>query len=113
MIRVAYFFLRKAKDLGLGDYDLKNIEVIGDLRHIPDFKLPPLGGEAIFKNEAIQAMMTSRTTVRPKAYPDLCSGCGTGCRPVSCLGSFYGRCGSRKVGSRQMYNLFLLSGNLP
>jgi NAD-dependent dihydropyrimidine dehydrogenase PreA subunit len=70
-------FLRKAKDLGLGDYDLKNIEVIGDLRQIPDFKLPPLGGEAIFKNEAIQAMMTSRTTVRPKADPDLCSGCGT------------------------------------
>jgi uncharacterized protein (DUF362 family)/NAD-dependent dihydropyrimidine dehydrogenase PreA subunit len=70
-------FLQKAKNLGLGDYDLKNIEVVGDLRQIPDFKLPPLGGEAIFKNEAIQAIMTSRTTVRPKADPDLCSGCGT------------------------------------
>ncbi len=58
-------FLQKAKEVGLGDYDLSSIEIIGELKPLPNFKLPPLGGEAIFNNEAVQAVIHSRTIVRP------------------------------------------------
>ncbi|MDA8326515.1 MAG: DUF362 domain-containing protein [Nitrospiraceae bacterium] len=80
-------FLRKAKEAGLGDYDLNTIEVIGELKRLPDFKLPPLGGDALLQNVAIQQMIHSRTVLRPKADPDRCTGCGT-CAdhcPVSAL----------------------------
>lgn len=70
-------FLQKAKEVGLGDYDLKTIEVIGELKTLPSFKLPPLGGEAIIGNEAIQQAIHSRTIVRPQADPELCTACGT------------------------------------
>ena len=69
-------FLRKAKEAGLGDYDLSAIEVIGELKRLPDFKLPPLGGQAIFRNETMQAMIHNRTLLRPQADPELCTGCG-------------------------------------
>lgn len=70
-------FLRKAKELGLGDYDLDSIQVIGALKPLKDFRLPPLGGEAIFHNETIQEMLQERTLLRPKADPELCTACGT------------------------------------
>ncbi len=70
-------FLKKAREVGLGDYDLDKIEIIGELKTLPDFKLPPLGGEAIMENEVIQEMMHSRTLVTPQANPDLCTACGT------------------------------------
>lgn len=70
-------FLQKAKEMGLGDHDLGTIEVIGALKRLPDFKLPPLGGEAIFDNAVIQEVIHSRTIVRPQADPELCTGCGT------------------------------------
>lgn len=70
-------FLQKAKELGLGDYDLSKIEVIGELKILPNFKLPPLGGEAIFNNDALQAVIQGKTILRPEADPDLCTGCGT------------------------------------
>ena len=70
-------FLQKAREAGLGDYDLKSIEVIGDLKRLPDFKLPPLGGEATMQNEAIQTMLYNRTLLRPQADPGKCTGCGT------------------------------------
>jgi uncharacterized protein (DUF362 family)/NAD-dependent dihydropyrimidine dehydrogenase PreA subunit len=70
-------FLQKAKEAGLGDYDLSKIEVMGELKQLPDFKLPPLGGEAILHNETIQAMLHQRTLLRPQADAELCTGCGT------------------------------------
>ena len=70
-------FLQKAKEVGLGDYDLSRIEIIGELRQLPDFKLPPLSGEANLKNKAMQAGLHSRTLLRPQADPKLCTGCGT------------------------------------
>jgi uncharacterized protein (DUF362 family)/Pyruvate/2-oxoacid:ferredoxin oxidoreductase delta subunit len=70
-------FLRKAREMGLGDYDLNQIEVIGELKKLPDFKLPPLGGEAILQNETIQSMICQKALLRPQADPELCSGCGT------------------------------------
>ncbi len=70
-------FLRKARQLGLGVHDLARIDIMGELRILPDFKLPPAGGEAITQNQAIQEIMKSRTLLRPKADPALCTGCGT------------------------------------
>jgi uncharacterized protein (DUF362 family)/NAD-dependent dihydropyrimidine dehydrogenase PreA subunit len=70
-------FLQKAREMGLGDYDLNQIEVNGELKKLPDFKLPPLGGEAILQNETIQSMICQKTLLRPQADPELCSGCGT------------------------------------
>lgn len=70
-------FLRKAKELGLGHYELSEIEIIGQLTPIPDFKLPPMSGEAIFSNLAIQEIMTQKITLRPKVDPHLCTKCGT------------------------------------
>lgn len=70
-------FLQKAKQEGLGDYDLRTIEVIGKLQPIADFKLPPLGGEALLNNEPMQQMIHDRMTLRPRADHELCTACGT------------------------------------
>src|SRR5512136_2244865 len=70
-------FLQKAKEAGLGDYDLRTIEIIGELKQLSDFKLPPLGGEAILGNEAAQERLHSRTILRPQVDPELCTACGT------------------------------------
>jgi uncharacterized protein (DUF362 family)/NAD-dependent dihydropyrimidine dehydrogenase PreA subunit len=70
-------FLQQAQEKGLGDYDLDRIAVVGELKPIPDFKLPPLGGEAIHNNEAIQSFIHQRTLLRPQADPEACTGCGT------------------------------------
>ena len=80
-------FLEKAKEAGLGDYDLKTIEVIGELKRLSDFKLPPLSGETLFKNETLNAFLHSKTIMRPGADPDLCTACGTCVEqcPVSAL----------------------------
>jgi uncharacterized protein (DUF362 family)/NAD-dependent dihydropyrimidine dehydrogenase PreA subunit len=69
-------FLQKAKEKGIGDYDLRRIEVIGELNRLPDFRLPPLGGEAIADNPAMQELLQSRIILRPEADPELCTGCG-------------------------------------
>ncbi len=69
-------FLQRAKELGLGDYDLRKIEIVGELKRIPDFKLPPLGGEVLFRNEEIQQVMQQKSTLRPTPDPELCVGCG-------------------------------------
>lgn len=70
-------FLQRAKEAGLGDFDIDRIEVLGELKRLPDFKLPPLGGEVIMQNEAIQSMLHDRTLLRPQADPELCTACGT------------------------------------
>ncbi len=70
-------FLQKAKEAGLGNYEINSIEIIGELKRLPDFKLPPLGGEAILRNETMQTLIRSRTLLRPQADPDKCTSCGT------------------------------------
>jgi uncharacterized protein (DUF362 family)/NAD-dependent dihydropyrimidine dehydrogenase PreA subunit len=70
-------FLQRAKQVGLGDYDLSTIEIIGELKKISNFKLPPLSGEAILGNEAAQARLHGRTILRPQVDPKLCTACGT------------------------------------
>ena len=68
--------LQKAKEMGLGDFDLSSIEVIGELKPLPNFKLPPFSGEVLIQNEAIQTLIRNRTLMRPQADPELCTGCG-------------------------------------
>ncbi len=70
-------FLQKAREMGLGDYELNAIEIIGELKPLSAFKLPPLSGEALMRNEPMEAMFRSRTLMRPKADPELCTGCRT------------------------------------
>jgi ferredoxin len=70
-------FLRKAREEGLGEYDIRKIEILGELTPLPDFKLPPLGGSAVQNNPAIQERIEARTLLRPQADPALCNGCGT------------------------------------
>lgn len=70
-------FLQKAKEAGLGDYAFDTIELIGELEKLPDFRLPPLGGEAHLKNENLVTFLQSKTLMRPKADPALCTGCAT------------------------------------
>jgi uncharacterized protein (DUF362 family)/Pyruvate/2-oxoacid:ferredoxin oxidoreductase delta subunit len=70
-------FLRKAKEVGLGEYDLSKIEVIGELKRLPGFKLPPLSGDMIARNETVQESLQQRIALRPKADPQLCTECGT------------------------------------
>lgn len=70
-------FLQKAKEAGLGDYDVDRMEILGDLEVLRDFKLPPLGGEPLFRSETVREMMLQRTSLRPKADPALCTACGT------------------------------------
>jgi uncharacterized protein (DUF362 family)/NAD-dependent dihydropyrimidine dehydrogenase PreA subunit len=70
-------FLQKAKELGLGDYDLAAIEIIGELKRVPNFKLPSSGYTSTYQDGPIQELLRSRTLLRPKADPDKCTGCGT------------------------------------
>ncbi|MBI5016125.1 MAG: DUF362 domain-containing protein [Deltaproteobacteria bacterium] len=80
-------FLRHAKEAGLGEYDRTAIEILGEFRTVPDFRLPPLGGEAVMQNEGLQALLQQRLHLRPRATPDACTGCGTCVEqcPVSAL----------------------------
>ncbi len=70
-------FLRQAKAAGLGDFDPDSINIEGTLETIPDFVVPPLGGEALIDNPMIQAMIHSKTVLHPKADPERCTLCGT------------------------------------
>ena len=68
--------LQKARELGLGDFDLQNIEIMGELEQIGDFKLPPVSGEYHMANQDIQEMMRTKAGLKPQADPELCTGCG-------------------------------------
>jgi NAD-dependent dihydropyrimidine dehydrogenase PreA subunit len=69
-------FLQKAKEFGLGDFAEETIRIEGQMRVLDNFKLPPLGGEAIAGNPMLQQLMSSKAGVRPKADPELCTACG-------------------------------------
>ena len=70
-------FLRIAKAMGLGEFEASKIQIDGKLEVLSNFKLPPLGGEAIVGNPTILNLLESRSKVRPKADPDLCTACGS------------------------------------
>ena len=69
-------FLRRAQAAGLGDYDLSKLEIVGTLETLPDFQLPPLGGEAIAGNRELQQFMQHLVDVRPQVDAERCTACG-------------------------------------
>ncbi|MFH1139858.1 MAG: DUF362 domain-containing protein [Pseudomonadota bacterium] len=72
----ALYFLREARDLGLGEFDAAAIQLDGELQPIPDFKWPPsLKGEQAISEEMVR-LLYARTLVRPRADPEKCTRCG-------------------------------------
>ncbi len=69
-------FLQKAKMMGLGEFEAHRIRIDGEMRILCDFKLPPLGGEAIAGNPAIQDLMLTKTRLKPQTDPERCTACG-------------------------------------
>ena len=69
------------------EIQVSEIEILGDLKPLPDFKLPPMGGSAVQNNPAVQERIEARTLLRPQADSALCTGCGTCVEqcPVSAL----------------------------
>ena len=80
-------FLQKAKECGLGDFAASEIAIDGHMVILADFKLPPLGGEAIAGNQAMQQLLHAKINVIPQADPELCTACGACVEhcPVSAL----------------------------
>jgi uncharacterized protein (DUF362 family)/NAD-dependent dihydropyrimidine dehydrogenase PreA subunit len=76
-----------AREKGLGNFDPKNLQVIGNASAIPGFKLPPRTSMTSPTPEDRLAFFTSRSSLRPKADEDLCTGCETCVEqcPVSAL----------------------------
>ena len=70
-------FLQRAASDGLGSFAEDRIEVIGELPVLEDYKLPPLGGEAIAGNKSMQEMICGRTLLLPRVDPETCTACGT------------------------------------
>jgi uncharacterized protein (DUF362 family)/NAD-dependent dihydropyrimidine dehydrogenase PreA subunit len=70
-------FLAKAARAGLGSCAMGDIRIDGELARLDNFKLPPLGGEAIQDDTAIQEMFTSKTALIPTPDPHGCTACGT------------------------------------
>jgi len=69
-------FLQKAQEMGLGSFNADDIEIDGELLILPDFKLPPLRGEAIASNPKVQELMQTKSELRPQADSELCTACG-------------------------------------
>jgi uncharacterized protein (DUF362 family)/ferredoxin-like protein FixX len=70
-------FLQRAAESGLGTWNMDEIRIDGHLEPLSNFKLPPLGGEAIQDNTAVQDMLESKTRLTPRADPDSCTSCGS------------------------------------
>jgi uncharacterized protein (DUF362 family) len=69
-------FLKIAREWGLGDFDADKILVNDEMPVLDDFKLPPLGGEAIVGNPEVLEVLEAKTLMRPVADPELCTACG-------------------------------------
>lgn len=69
-------FLVNAAEAGLGSWRLSDIRIDGRLERLKDFKLPPLGGEAIEGNVVIQELFQSKSMLVPQPDPDACTACG-------------------------------------
>lgn len=81
-------FLIKARERGLGDFDPEKIEYLGELRILPDYHIPPLGGEASLNNQAVQQLIGKQTSVLPQVDPELCTACQS-CVEQCPMGALY------------------------
>lgn len=70
-------FLKRAQELGLGTLDINDIEIIGELKELPNFKLPPLSIHSDATNEETRRVLQSRISALPRVDPERCTGCGT------------------------------------
>lgn len=70
-------FLKKAHQLGLGSLDINDIEIIGELKELQDFKLPSFSINADAISEETRKVLQSRISAIPKANPELCTSCAT------------------------------------
>ena len=79
--------LKLAAEYGLGSLDLERISIHGELKQLDGFKLPPLSGQALQENAAIQDLIQNKTRLVPQADPELCTACGSCIEqcPVSAL----------------------------
>ena len=80
-------FLQKAVEEGLGAIEASAIELEGKLTAIPDFKLPPMSGDAHFASPRMIKVIQNRVELRPHADENLCTACETCVEqcPVSAL----------------------------
>lgn len=69
-------FLTCAAEAGLGSWRMADIRIDGRLEPLTDFKVPPLGGEAVQDNAVIQEMLQRKTQLTPQPDPDACTACG-------------------------------------
>ncbi len=69
-------FLATAAAAGLGSCHMADIQIDGRLEQLTDFKVPPLGGEAIQDNAVIQEMLATKTLLTPRPDPEACTACG-------------------------------------
>lgn len=69
-------FLQNAAAAGLGSWQMSDIQIEGRLEVIKAFKLPPLGGEAIQGNTAVQEALQSKIVLVPQPDPENCTTCG-------------------------------------
>ncbi|MFP4587115.1 MAG: substrate-binding domain-containing protein [Desulfohalobiaceae bacterium] len=70
-------FLQRARELGLGEFELQKIDCIGEPQVLPDYKIPPLGGEATLQDPGVQELIQRRISVVPKVDTSLCTSCET------------------------------------
>ena len=105
-------FLQQAQTQGLGTFDPNAISLDGELKVIPDFKLPPLGGEAIHDNQESQELLQSRIELLLRADPESCTACEACVEhcPVQALSMIDGWPAPRQ--GRPVHNLLLLPGDL-
>jgi len=68
-------FLRMAQERGLGSYAAGAFEVEGELKPIPDFKLPPAARDLTRKKTGDSFLFTSSVRLRPRADRNLCIAC--------------------------------------
>ena len=69
-------FLQHAAAAGLGSCQLSDILIEGRLEVIEDYKVPPLGGEAIQDNTTVQEALQSKIVLVPQPDPENCTACG-------------------------------------
>ena len=71
-------FLQLAKSRGLGDFEAEKIDIIGKLKPVPGFALPP---SALDPEKGMPAgaqdFMQRLARLRPQADHTMCTGCGT------------------------------------
>jgi uncharacterized protein (DUF362 family)/Pyruvate/2-oxoacid:ferredoxin oxidoreductase delta subunit len=68
-------FIRMAREKGLGSYEARVIEVEGELKPIPGFKLPPAARDIARRKTGDSYLFTSSARLRPRVDRNRCIAC--------------------------------------